>query len=400
MGHPELNSIEQENFKPRIISENNPLSASSINAGSNVDNIMKKITSDFLYQKCISGELFCIETGGTFSAAVGENGKTPFHQLKSIIEKYIPSIQDLLKLRFPAPGTSEHFGELIDSTNVQPEDWIRLAKIIHKKINEDDTNGIVVTCGTDTMAYAASALSLILENPTKAIVLTGSQRTISEKKSDALINFVEASYAAQMLPAGVYIVFRHRIIKGINAVKVDSRSLDAFRSVGGADVGRIDLKKKRFLVNMLALETQTSKVRADFLMHDKFDNAIKVETIIPGYEPRQLEKVLSDSDIHGVIIQGFGLGGIPTKGKRSLLRILKEYASKKPIVLATQVLNGGTNLDEYEVSVLAKQAGVLSANYLTLETASFALKLLLGQKLSLEELKNKWNQINLSKIEV
>jgi L-asparaginase len=329
--------------------------------------------------------ILCLETGGTIASVSTNAGKRPRLSLEEIVENEMSEVLEFSELRFPEKGTREHFGKLIDSSNMQPEDWGRLAQSVYENLFHEH-DGILITMGTDTMAYAASALSVML-SPTKPVVLTGSQRTLQDINSDAKENFLSAVLAASMLPPGVFLTFNRRVIDGRCATKISTTHIDAFCSINQPDVARVDIKERALFDASLPIRTNPQSP----ILDAAFDNSVKVETLVPGYEPAWLEAVLAREDIKGMVIQAFGLGGLPNSGRRQLIPVLQKYAQRKPIVVISQCLTGGTNLLDYEVGRSALAAGAISAGNLTLETASFRLKWLLSHCKSVEEIREAFN---------
>jgi L-asparaginase len=329
--------------------------------------------------------IWCVETGGTIASARSEEGKRPVVALPAMVRTHLRSVGEMAELVFPAVGTPAHFGRLLDSSDAQPEDWARLAEVVFQALGSP-IDGVVITTGTDTMAYAAAALDLMIEAPSTAIVLTGAQRIVGDRGSDAEHNLRSAVFAAGRLSPGVYIVFGDKVIHGGMAHKASSRDLRAFEGVNGGDMGDIDLSTQEFGFRSLRLPPLAAEPK----LRNQFDNGVKVEFLIPGYEPRYLRNTLADPVLHGLVIMGYGLGGMPCDGPRSLIPVIEEYANKKPIVLMTQCESGGVDLTEYAVGRRALAAGVISGDQYSIEYASFRLKWLLAQTDVVGEIRARW----------
>ena len=331
--------------------------------------------------------IFCLETGGTFASTMESDGRRPSLSLQDILERNIPELSSIAHISLPAPNSPLHFGRLIDSSNAQPEDWMRLAHLIRRACSVEACDGLVITMGTDTMAYAASALAIVLPDLVVPVVLTGAQRGFDAENSDARANFIGAVIAAGHLRGGVYIAFGGKIINGAHASKVSTTDLEAFASPClDGQMGRI-LLAEGTIVSPPRMSTSPTSSLTFF---DRFENGVKVEKIIPGYEPAWLERVLKDPSIRGVVLEAFGLGGLPTEGSRSLLGIIEKYSSKKSVVIKSQVSSGPTVLGEYEVGRRFLDAGALSAGDMTLECTTFLMKWLLGQCVRPSEMRTLW----------
>ena len=224
----------------------------------------------------------------------------------------------------------------IDSTEIQPEYW----DIIINRINEkyEDYDGFVITHGTDTLAYTASALSIGLENINKPVVLTGSQIPGCEINNDATRNLVNSVLLAKKNIRGVYIVFDERIILGARATKISESKLDAFRTVNNGDIGEITVD--------INLDRSCYEMRAEKLnINTGFESDIFVYQVTPGCDPSDLTFLLEKNKFRGIILRGYGTGNIP----KNFEKFFKEADAKNfPIVINTQCLHGMTSIGVYE----------------------------------------------------
>ncbi|MFR2945316.1 MAG: asparaginase, partial [Lachnospiraceae bacterium] len=167
-------------------------------------------------------KILLIATGGTIASTTGKHGLSPTVSAEELIE-YVPEIRKCCEADYIQPYN-------IDSTNVTPAHWLTLAEAIRENYAAYD--GFVVCHGTDTMAYTAAALSYLIQNSKKPIVLTGSQKPIDKEDTDARINLRDAfSYAASEKSAQVTIVFHGKAIAGTRAKKIRTKSFNAFDSV-------------------------------------------------------------------------------------------------------------------------------------------------------------------------
>ena len=173
-------------------------------------------------------KLILLATGGTIASVAGENGLTPGISGAELLEKVnLPGVEITCRDVFA-----------LDSSNVQPEEWRVLAAAAFRAAQEAD--GVVITHGTDTMAYSAAALSFMLHGLRVPVVFTGSQLPMGHLLSDAPVNLAEAVETARTAPPGVYITFNHKIIRGCRAVKMRTTSFDAFDSINEAPAGYLD----------------------------------------------------------------------------------------------------------------------------------------------------------------
>lgn len=266
----------------------------------------------------------------------------------------------------------------IDSSNIQPEIWNKLAEAIYSEY--DNYDGFVITHGTDTMSYTASALSFSLTNLGKPIVLTGAHLPPGVSGSDAKNNLSNAFHVASMNLAEVVIVFGSWIVRGNRSSKKDEGSLETIWSPIFPELGRI-----RMDIELWNFSPNRDNAKKPILMTG-FEKKIMVFTAFPGLPPTFLESILGDG-IKGVIIRGFGPGNLPIF-ENSLIESIKKFIAKKiPVVLGTQTAVGLTKLSLYETGVVAKQLGVISSEDMTLESTITKFMWTLHQTKDMEKIR-------------
>ena len=179
--------------------------------------------------------LTLLATGGTIACTPGRNGLEP-----------TLGAADLLRMLGPAAPSPVRARDVftLDSSNVQPEEWRALARAAHEALKTCD--GVVITHGTDTMAYTAAALSFMLAGERKPVILTGSQLPMNHPLTDARLNLLRAFAAAQAGVGGVYVCFGDRLISGVRCVKTHTTSMDAFSSVNAPQAGHFDVEGVHF----------------------------------------------------------------------------------------------------------------------------------------------------------
>ncbi len=266
----------------------------------------------------------------------------------------------------------------IDSTNMQPHHWQSIAKAVHEEY--DNVDGFVVTHGTDTMAYTATALSFALQNLGKPVVLTGSQVPPDILGSDASTNLIHACQVATMDLAEVCIVFGTQILRGNRSLKVSESERNAFISPVFPSLGSIRLQPELTYSNVRrrhggALDLQST-----------FKGNVAVVKCVPGLASETVNAIIQ-ADIDGLILESFGPGNLPDQ-EQSLLPCIKLAQKKKiPVIIATQCIYGTTRMYLYEVGQHALQLGVIPARDMTPETAFVKLKWALGQTKSTEKIR-------------
>ncbi|MDD6698345.1 MAG: asparaginase [Veillonellaceae bacterium] len=247
----------------------------------------------------------------------------------------------------------------LDSTNLQPEHWIRMARAVAERRTQYDA--FVITHGTDTMAYSAAALHYMLENIDRPVVLTGSQLPAGVPGTDAEQNLLTAFHAALGGRAGVYIAFGGRVMFGNDARKLCTMQLTAFGNINRPLAGR-------FAGGRLTWLAEASAPAGTFRLHDQLDTRVGVLKIVPGLPPKMLEAFV-DAGFRAVILEGYGLGGIPDQ--ESPMNFLPAFQYAKDhgcrLVCTTQCTYDGVDMDSYEMGVRAQQLGVEPGGTLTTE---------------------------------
>ena len=247
----------------------------------------------------------------------------------------------------------------LDSTNLQPEHWIRMARAVAERRTQYDA--FVITHGTDTMAYSAAALHYMLENIDRPVVLTGSQLPAGVPGTDAEQNLLTAFHAALGGHAGVYIAFGGRVMFGNDARKLCTMQLTAFGNINCPLAGR-------FAGGRLTWLAEASAPAGTFRLHDQLDTRVGVLKIVPGLPPKMLEAFV-DAGFRAVILEGYGLGGIPDQ--ESPMNFLPAFQYAKDhgcrLVCTTQCTYDGVDMDSYEMGVRAQQLGVEPGGTLTTE---------------------------------
>jgi len=315
--------------------------------------------------------LFC---GGTIAMKRDKKGiLIPAKTVEDLL-KISPKVNELVELDYS-------FIVNIDSTNMQPFLWSKIAEEIYKKYDEYD--GFVITHGTDTMAYTASALSLALQNLNKPIVLTGSQMPPDDPATDAPNNIINACRVASMNLRGVYICFGTRVLQGNRTKKWSEVSLDAFVSHMTEDVGEITTT---ITLSNSALRRKPKDEK--LILKNEFEKNVLQINLVPGMDPEFIEYIMKTGHCKGLILESFGAGNVPNKWTSFIPMIRKATCEFHiPVVITTQC-SGGTSshMLTYEGGNNAAKAGAISAKDMTAECAAVKLMWTLAQTKNIKEI--------------
>lgn len=305
-----------------------------------------------------------IGVGGTIASVVTEGGLAPGMDVAEILKKALGG-------SLPA-GIEVKICDLmkVDSSLMLPEDWVSIATTIYR--NYQNYDSFLILHGTDTMAYTAAALAFSLRGLGKPVVLTGSMKTLEESGTDVPKNLWDSLVFSREAPklglSGVYIVFHGKVILGVRASKVNAADVDAFTSVNYPYIARVNGEN-------VAVEYKPSRrVEGELKLEASFDRSIAVLKAFPGIRTDLIEALLS-AGVRGIVVESFGLGGLPEE----LIAKLSEITSKVPVIVTSQPTYGGVNLEVYEVGRSLLNSGVIPAYDMSKEAATVKLMWVLGK---------------------
>ena len=317
--------------------------------------------------------ILLIYTGGTIGMKEGsrDGALRPFDF--DGIKDEVPELR-----KFSINIESYTFDPLIDSSDVEPHLWIRLAELIRD--NYEKYDGFVILHGTDTMAYSASALSFMLEGLGKSVIFTGSQLPIGKARTDGKENLISAIEIAAaknaqgraMVPE-VCICFNSQLLRGNRSVKVNATGFDAFKSPNYPPLATagIDISYNNAFIR--------KNPSTPFRINTSLDTRVSILKVHPGITEQVVRDILLGNGSRAVIIETYGSGNAISKPW--FLNILKEARQRGKILLnVTQCLSGNVNMNLYATGVALKNAGVVSGFDITTESALGKLFFLLGNE--------------------
>ncbi len=325
-------------------------------------------------------DILLIYTGGTIGMVKDykSNALKPFD-----FENIKVKIPELKLLDCKIETTS--FPDPIDSSDMSPEYWIKIAEIIEKRY--EDIDGFVVLTGTDTMSYTSSALSFILENLSKPVIFTGSQLPIGDLRTDAKENLITAIQVAAARENGQAIIqevglyFEYKLYRANRTTKVSSEQFEAFESANYPHLGESGVHLNFHESNLIRADKSKSLV-----LQKNLSAKVVILKLFPGISESIVSHILNCPDLAGVILETYGAGNALTANWFSEL-LIRTIEKEIPIINVTQCISGGVMMGHYETSVHLKKIGVISGKNITTESAIAKLKLLLGKKMPFKKFK-------------
>ena len=312
-------------------------------------------------------KILLLTTGGTIASLPGGDGLEPHRsevmerELNQLRTYYDITVDDVICL---------------DSSNIRPEEWQLIARRIFEERRGYD--GIVVSHGTDTMAYTASAVTFMLPNIDLPVVFTGSQLPLADMLSDGPDNLRTAFAMAASGHPGVFLAFDRKVMLGCRAVKVRASGFSAFESVNARYAAQVS--NRGLVVDPRVLP----EPHGEAAFRPEISQSVFLLKLTPGLNPAIFE-MLAAMGYRGIVIEAFGLGGVNVlhKGLRGIRRAVEDGIS---VVVTTQCLYDSANLEVYQVGSKLLELGVIQGRDMTSEAAMTKLMWAIGQGLSPEEI--------------
>ena len=312
-------------------------------------------------------KILLLTTGGTIASLPGGEGLEP--QRSDVMER------ELNQLRTYYDITVKDV-MCLDSSNIRPEEWQQIARsIFEERVGYD---GVVVSHGTDTMAYTASAVTYMLPNIDVPVVFTGSQLPLADMLSDGPDNLRTAFAMAASGHPGVFLAFDRKVMLGCRAVKVRASGFSAFESVNARYAARVSNQGLVVDPDILPKRTGEAELRTEISRN------VFLLKLTPGLNPAVFD-MLAAMGYRGIVVEAFGLGGVNVlhKGLRGIHRAVEDGIS---VVITTQCLYDSANLQVYQVGNKLLELGVIQGRDMTSEAAMTKLMWAIGQGMEPEQI--------------
>ncbi|MFB6076299.1 MAG: Glu-tRNA(Gln) amidotransferase subunit GatD [Candidatus Aenigmatarchaeota archaeon] len=380
---------------PRIASGNQNSLIVKLDNGYNIgirfeDNVkIKKLSSPKKKEVCMEMEfdekkpaISMISVGGTIASRIDyETGAVKALMSPEELLEVAPELADFVNIKEILNPFSK------SSEDMKPEDWVKIAELCERELNKENIKGVIVTHGTDTLHYTSAALSFMLKDLNKPVVITGAQKSSDRGSSDAGMNLICSARMAlsDVAEVGVcmhgtmnddYCLFN----KGTRVRKMHTSRRDAFRPINDLPIAKVWENGK--IENISDYRGRNDgKVKID----NEFEENIRLITAHPGSDGSIIDYLVSEG-CKGIVVQTTGLGHTPAEWRDSISNATDKGI---PIFFATQTIYGRLNLNVYDNGRLLKRAGAIPLENMSPETAYVKLGWVLGHTKKLEEVKEK-----------
>ena len=313
-------------------------------------------------------KILLLTTGGTIASMPGSDGLQPHRsgvmerELDQLRTYYDITVQDVMCL---------------DSSNIRPAEWQLIARAVYEL--RGDFDGIVISHGTDTMAYTASAVTFMLPDIDLPVVFTGSQLPLADVLSDGPDNLRTAFAMAASGKSGIFLAFDRKVMLGCRAVKVRATGFSAFESVNARYAAQITG------LGLTVDERVIPRVKGPTRLMDQISDEVFLLKLTPGLSPKIFDALVS-MGCTGIVLEAFGLGGMNVLNE-DLAGIRAAIDAGISVVITTQCLYDSADLQVYQVGNKLLQLGVIQGRDMTTEAAMTKLMWAIGQGMNQKEIR-------------
>ena len=312
-------------------------------------------------------KILLLTTGGTIASLPGGEGLEP--RRSDVMEREIQQLRTYYDI-------TVRDVMCLDSSNIRPEQWQLIAREVFAR--RLDYDGVVISHGTDTMAYTASAVTYMLPGIDRPVVFTGSQLPMADMLSDGPGNLRTAFAMAASGHCGVFLAFDRKVMLGCRAVKIRASGFSAFESINARYAAQV--MGRGLVPDYSVLPQRTGSAR----LMDAISEKVFLLKLTPGLNPAVFD-MLAAMGYRGIVVEAFGLGGVNVlhKGLRGIHRAVEDGIS---VVITTQCLYDSADLQVYQVGQKLLELGVIQGRDMTSEAAMTKLMWALGQDMTQEEI--------------
>ena len=326
-------------------------------------------------KKISKKRIYVAYTGGTIGMKKSDQGYIP---VNGHLTDSINALPEFHRDEMPL-FTINEYHPLIDSSNMTPSDWQRIANDIKSHYNDYD--GFVVLHGTDTMAYTSSALSFMFENLSKPIIVTGSQIPLSQLRSDGQVNVLNSLYIAANYPINeVGLFFNNKLYRGNRSIKAYADGFNAFDSPNMAPLLEAGINIKLIAGKV----SPCIEIEPPVIVRDITPQPIGVVHLYPGISSDVVENAIRQP-VKALILRSYGVGNAP-QDPALLACLAKAKKANIVVINCSQCIKGTVNMSGYATGNALREAGVISGHDMTLEATLTKLHYLLSQELSYEDI--------------
>lgn len=303
---------------------------------------------------------------------MGTHGETLSPPQPLDLARLVPELTSVAELEVQALFS-------LDSGDLQPSHWLAIARAVHAALAREELAGVVVIHGTDTMSYTASALAFLLGPIPKPVVLTGAQKPLSDVRTDARANLIEATIGATLPVPEVMVAFGSQMLRGCRSVKADAWAFEAFASPACPPLVELGLG--------VSVGNHVRRPGALRQLDERIEKSVLAVRVFPGLDPRLVIGAMR-AGVRGLVLEAYGTGNLPNGPEGTLIPAIEEATAREvPVVVVSQCPRGHVELLRYTGGAAAAHAGAIDGGDMTVEAAVSKLMIGLGRYPRVQDLR-------------